>query len=283
MPVRIARVRGNASVSFTSGAFQVSLYFAGEIGETLRKMPANGATPQKLIAALLASESAHGAEAYLLIAAILGALRRWEDAALYCTRAVEASAKNSVTVREARFFRGLCLRQTAQARSSDTEAYSRLSAAREDVEAAIASPTRSREGNRDPRYLKELGTIILVWVDQQLPETPGWTLNHALSVLDSARQLVSAEKNEALLIDILNNLCYGFALAGEATLERGLVHLAELESLASAQECSSLAVRDTILLLRAHDARIKRDTAALARLRDAFEDLVSVAEPREHS
>jgi len=278
VPVRISRSRGNTSVSFTSGDFQVSLNFMGEIGATLRGVPAQRATPQTLIDTLLQSESAHGAEAYLLIAAILGTLSRWSDAALYCSRAIDASTKNTEATREARFFRGLCLRQVAQASGLDSDSVPRLLSARGDVDSVIATPGRQP----DARYLKELGTIILVWVDQQLPQSPGWTLADALTALEAAKALVgNGAEDRALSADILNNLCYAFALSPDEQLTRGLQSMEQLEALVGAQGGSSLAYRDTGLLLRARDARIKRDLARLEQLREEFQRLVAIAEPRE--
>lgn len=51
-----------------------------------------------------------------------------------------------------------------------------LEKARSDINLAISMSRAANNDVDDPRYLKDLGTIILVWTDLGLPTSDDWTL-----------------------------------------------------------------------------------------------------------
>lgn len=280
VPVRISREAGSSAVTFVSGSLQVALHFVGEIQATLQRISAQSVSPATLTQALVESTSAHGAEAYLLVAVILASANRWQDALLYCDRTIEALG-NKREACEAHFLRGLSFRKTARGARIESETL-----ARDALQNAKSAVKLAGEllGSSDPRYLKELGTIIVIWVDLGLPDTRGWRLTDAIRNLETARADAEQKGDKGLLLDTLNNLCYAYALCeDQQQLSAGMAHVEQLEALAAAQAPNSAAIRDTVLLLTAREARVRKDLVALEQVRTACEELVAIPDSLQGS
>jgi hypothetical protein len=164
-------------------------------------------------------------ERLLAMAVSLGALGRWQLAEQAAGRAILEANAEGVSSHEGHFVMAVAIRKQRLTPERIVKALADLNTATvERKEAGLPTP--------DPRYLKEMATIELIWSRKTVDD--GATFNpefapmaeHIVELLDQAMTLTSDLK---LKVEILNNFCYLFATPPTIDKARARRYLQELE------------------------------------------------------
>lgn len=230
-------------------------------------------------------------EGFLFMAFVMALLGRWDHARDLAWTALDHSG--GALGAEAHYVLAVVTRRIATTRPE--ESLERLVEAYDQVSQAIEARYR-RNGQQDPRYLLEAGTIVLQW--RQIASGLGGVASNrkrasgarfhpgflaeseAVRMLHDALNLVQDDLR--LEIDIRNNLAYAAATRRPPDLAAAASEVARIQEIFDAVATMDVppmppqpwpAVLDTLLLVGALQAREARDATALAACLQRWEGL----------